>query len=71
MEKNEDNPLEINEGYIPRFITWCKKKIKAIVTIGSIGLVLAALQTYKAFFSPNVADDISNTIISTIQEYDA
>ena len=71
MEKNEYNPLEIKEGYIPRFITWCKKKIKAIVTIGSIGLVLAALQTYKAFFSPNVAHDISNTIISTIQEYDA
>ena len=33
MEKNEYNPLEINEGYIPRFITWCKKKIKAIVSI--------------------------------------
>lgn len=64
------NPLEIKEGYIPRFITWCKKKIKAIVTIGSVGLVFAALQTYKAFFSPNIASEINNTIVSAVQDYE-
>ena len=31
MEKNEYNPLEINEGYIPRFITWCKKRLRQLL----------------------------------------
>lgn len=69
MNENQYNPLEIHEGYIPKFLSWCKRKMRTIVTIGSLGLVLAGIQTYLAWASPDVAKEINKTIISTVEEY--
>lgn len=68
MKENQYNPLEIHEGYIPRFFGWCKRKMRTIVTIGSLGFVLAGIQTYLAWKSPDVAKEINKTIISTVEE---
>lgn len=65
------DPLEIKEGIIPSFINWCKKRIRSIITVGSIGLVLTGIQTYKAVFAPDLASEINEIINSSIYEYDA
>lgn len=65
------NPLEIKEGLIPRFMNWCKSKVKSIVTVGSIGLILAGIQTYKTVFAPDIASEINEMINSAIRESDA
>lgn len=66
----EDNNY-IHEGYIPRFISMCKKiakslvsHVKALVTIGSLSLVLAAIQVLR----PDPAKEISKTINGIIQD---
>lgn len=65
------NPLEIKEGLLPRFINCCKSKIKSIVTVGSLGLILTGIQTYRTISAPNIASEINEMINSTIHEYDA
>lgn len=72
MNENQAyNPLEIKDGLIYRFANWCKRKIKSIITVGSIGLILAGIQTYKTIFAPDIASEIYEVINSTIREYDA
>lgn len=72
MSENQAyDPLEIKEGLIPRFINWCKGKVKSIITVGSLGLVLAGIQTYKTVFAPDIASEINEIINTTIHEYDA
>lgn len=72
MDENQVyNPLEIKEGLILRFINWCKSKVKSIITVGSIGLLFAGIQTYKTVFAPDIASEINEIINSAIHEYDA
>lgn len=68
--KEDNNRLDQKEGYIHRFISWCKKKIKAIVTIGSIGLIISGIQLYLSLSSPNLGGEMEKTIVAVINEYD-
>lgn len=70
MKQDNNNPLEIKEGLFPRFFSWCKKKARTFQFIGILGLLFAGLETYKELTEPDVAEQISNTITSTIQEYE-
>lgn len=70
-DNHEYNPLEIKEGLIPRFINWCKGKVKSIITVGSIGLIFAGIQTYKTVFAPDIASEINEIINLAIREYNA
>lgn len=65
------DPLEIKEGLIPKFMNWCKRKFKSILTVGSIGLIFAGIQTYKTVYAPDIASEINKIINSAIHEYDA
>ena len=70
MKQDNYNPLEIKDGLFPRFFSWCKKKARTFQFIGILGLLFAGLETYKELTEPDVAEQISNTITSTIQEYE-
>lgn len=70
MKQDDYNPLEIKEGLFPRFFSWCKKKARTFQFIGILGLLFAGLETYKELTEPDVAEQISITITSTIQEYE-
>lgn len=72
MNNNQEyNPLEIKEGLIPRFINRCKSKVKSIITVGSIGLIFAGIQTYKTVLAPDIVSEINEMINSAIREYNA
>lgn len=65
------NHSEKNTRLIQSFIGWCKREIRSITIIGSIGVVFAGIQTYKACSSPDIASEINDVIESTIKEHDA
>lgn len=74
-QQSNYNPLEIKEGYIPRFFSWCKTYIKRfkkqVLTLGVLGVVLTGIQTYMVCFSPDVASEINEVITSSLKDYQA
>lgn len=70
MNTNQtSNPLGKKTELIQRFIRWSKRKIKSIITIGSIGLVFAGIQAYKALFPSDITSEINDVINSAIERY--
>lgn len=69
MENKEYNPLEIREGLLVRFWSRIKKQAKMLWTIAGISLLFTGLQTYKAFFAPNMAQEFAKTITNMIAEF--
>lgn len=61
--------MKIKENIFLRFWKWCKKQVKVFGTIAGISLLFAGLQTYKAFFAPDISKEINATIINTVKEF--
>ena len=61
--------MKIKENIFFRFWKWCKKQVKVLGTIAGISLLFAGLQTYKAFFAPDISKEINATIINTVKEF--
>lgn len=69
-EQKNYSPLEFKEGLIPRFFNWCKKKARTFQVLAVIGVVLAGVEAYSSIFGPDIAEKISTTISTTIQDYE-
>lgn len=69
MDNLGNNTLEIHKGLLVRLWSWIKKQAKMLWTIAGISLLFTGLQTYKAFFTPDIAEELEKTITRTVAEF--